>query len=34
MTHFVGSPFWKFTSFACPVKVLNRRDELLALKPD
>ena len=34
ITHFDGSPFWKFASFACPVNVLNRRYELLALKPD
>ena len=34
MTHFDGSPFWKFASFACPVKVLNRTEEFVALNPD
>jgi hypothetical protein len=34
MTHFVGSPFWKFRSWKFPLKVLKRSDELLALKPD
>src|SRR5690348_15147699 len=34
ITHFVGAPFWKFASVACPVNVLKRYDEFVALKPD
>ena len=30
----LNTPFWKLPSFACPVNVLNRRVELVALKPD
>ena len=33
MTHFGGSPVWKFTSLACPVNVLKRNPSLAALKP-
>src|SRR5215208_5639999 len=33
-THFAGSPFWKFPSFACPKNVLKRSAGLLELKPD
>ena len=34
MTHFTGSPFWKFTSWKFEVNELNRSAELPALKPD
>ncbi len=34
MTHFEGSPPWKFASFAWPVNWLKRRFGFAALKPD
>jgi len=34
MTHFVGSPFWKFASWNCPKKELNLTALLSTLKPD
>ena len=34
ITHFVGSPFWKFTSWKFPMNELNRNAELPTLKPD
>jgi hypothetical protein len=33
-THFLGSPFRKFTSLACPANELKRRSPSLALNPD
>ena len=34
ITHLSASPAWKFASFACPVKVLNRSLSSLTLKPE